>query len=155
MMMPYHAAPLPERERPVVREAAAELRPADSCFAFSRGDFGFTAYELSGSGRYLLRVDLCGSASALIAFSQYLYDHPERSRAALVVIGGCPLTEETVNGFIELLPDFPLLLPGGVPDKLRDYAVSRAALKGVTLFVAETGAIPPGERNTEKNRKTG
>ena len=70
MMMPYHAAPLPERERPVVREAAAELRPADSCFAFSRGDFGFTAYELSGSGRYLLRVDLCGSASALIAFSQ-------------------------------------------------------------------------------------
>ena len=81
--------------------------------------------------------------------------HPERSRAALVVIGGCPLTEETVNGFIELLPDFPLLLPGGVPDKLRDYAVSRAALKGVTLFVAETGAIPPGERKTEKNRKTG
>ena len=148
MMMPYHAAPLPERERPVVREAAAELRPADSCFAFSRGDFGFTAYELSGSGRYLLRVDLCESASALIAFSQYLYDHPERSRAALVVIGGCPLTEETVNGFIELLP-------GGVPDKLRDYAVSRAALKGVTLFVAETGAIPPGERKTEKNRKTG
>ena len=134
---------------------AGSRRGAAPCFAFSRGDFGFTAYELSGSGRYLLRVDLCGSASALIAFSQYLYDHPERSRAALVVIGGCPLTEETVNGFIELLPDFPLLLPGGVPDKLRDYAVSRAALKGVTLFVAETGAIPPGERKTEKNRKTG
>jgi len=42
------------------------------------------------------------------------------------------------NCFIELLPDFPLLLPAGASEEVRTYAESRAALKGATLLVARS-----------------
>lgn len=137
MMVPiYLAAPLPERELPAYVELAPRLREAESCFSFEHAGFAFTAFEIDAARRYVLRIDQCDSAAALVAFSQYLYDHPERSRAALVVIGGAPLSKETVNRFIELLPDFPLLLPAGASEEVRAYAESRAALKGATLLVA-------------------
>ncbi len=139
MMVPiYLAAPLPERELPPYVELAPRLREAESCFSFRHAGFAFTALEIDATRRYVLRIDRCDSAAALVAFSQYLYDHPQRSRAALVTIGGEPLSKATVNRFIELLPDFPLLLPAEAPEEVRAYARARAELKGATLLIVRT-----------------
>ena len=131
----YYAAPLPERELPAYEIIAPELRGAFSCFLFEYPGFAYTAYEIAGTDRFVIRADSGGAFPALVAFSQYLYEHPERRRAALIVIGGGEMTEGLVNAFIELFPDFPLLLPSGSPEGLRLYAVRRAGLKGVTLLL--------------------
>lgn len=131
----YHAAPLPERELPAYEIIAPELRRAASCFRFEYPGFAYTALGIAGTDRYVIRADSGSAFPSLVAFSQYLYGHPERRRAALIVIGGGEMSEELVNAFIELFPDFPLLLPSGLPEELRLYAVRRAALKGAALFL--------------------
>lgn len=137
----FFAAPLPERELPPYAEIAPALREEKSCFSFAHPGFAFTAFEFGATRRYVLRIDRCDSAAALVAFSQYLYEHPERRRAALVAVGGSPLTKETANRFIELFADFPLLLPAGTPEEVRAYAEARAALKGVTLLSAGNSVV--------------
>ena len=134
MIPVYHALPLPERE------SAAEIAPhvlqaaaTESCFTLQFPGFRYAVLRVGGTNRVVIRIDSGATRHALTVFSQYLYEHPERHRAALIVIGGGELTKELINSFVELFPDFPLYLPGEVSEEVREYAAERAQLKGVTL----------------------
>ena len=125
----YDAPPLPERETVPARLLRSEWEEAEPFFRFSRDTLRFREFRLPGFDSRIIRVDRAESPADLVAFSQFLYEHPERRRAALIVIGlAAP------NAFVELFPDFPLLLPASVSAPLRDYAAMRAEIKGVTLL---------------------
>lgn len=137
MMPVYHALPLPERESAVeIAPFVLQAAETESCFTFQSPGFAYTALKVAGTDRFVIRIDSGATFHTLTRFSQYLYEHPERNRAALIVIGGGELTKELTNAFVELFPDFPLYLPEGAPKEIREYAVERAQLKGVTLVSA-------------------
>lgn len=130
----YDAPPLPERETVPARLLRSEWEEAEPFFRFSRDTLRFREFRLPGFDSRIIRVDRAESPADLVAFSQFLYEHPERRRAALIVIGLAAPDEQMLNAFVELLPDFPLLLPASVSAPLRDYAAMRAEIKGVTLL---------------------
>ena len=109
----YHAAPLPDRELPGYEIIAPELRRAASCFRFEYPGFAYTALGIAGTDRFVIRADSGSAVPALVAFSQYLYGHPERRRAALIVIGGGEMSEGSSMRSSSSFPIFRCFSPPG------------------------------------------
>ncbi len=132
--MVYVAPPLPERGEVPAQIVVTKWEQATPLFAFPSETIELREYAIHGSNVRVIRIERIGSVSDLVAFSQFLYEHPMRYRVALVVIALENLSKEMLNAFIELFQDFPLLLATPVSSELRDYAISRAELKGIMLL---------------------